>query len=119
MRKRRILPSAAPRNNTPCGATGVIGFRFGCENSGLVETVVVVEFVGSAPVGGKRGIGDHRIELSVAELVGLERVAVTDVEIVVSDTVQQHVHSAEVEGGRVFLLTEDFVGFAAPGRAKQ
>ena len=93
---------------------GVIGFRFGCENSGLVETVVVVELVGSAPVGGKRGIGDHRIEF-----VGFERVAVTDVEIVVFDTVQQHVHSAEVEGGRVFLLAEDFVGFAAPGRAKQ
>ena len=98
---------------------GVIGFRFGCENSGLVETVVVVEFVGSAPIGGKRGIGDHRIELSVAELVGFERVAVTDVKIVVFDTMQQHVHSAEVESGRVFLLAEDFVGFAAPGRAKQ
>ena len=55
----------------------------------------------------------------IAELIGFERITVADVEIVILNTVQQHIHAAEVEGRRVLLLPENLIGLSAPSRAEQ
>lgn len=98
---------------------GVVGFRFRCQNTRFAETVVVVELRRSTPVGRERRIGDNGIELLVAKSVGFECVAVLNIEVVVLDTVQQHIHASKVEGRRVLLLPEQTVGLSATGSTEQ
>ena len=70
----------------------------------------------------KQLVSDNGIERFVVLKVGLgERVAALDVELVVIDVVQEHVHAGEVVGGVINLLHEEalldcvlwngFVGF--------
>lgn len=97
----------------------IVGLRFWGKHSGLAEPVVVVEFRGGTPIGREGRVGHYGVELLIAELIGFERITVADVEIVILNTVQQHIHAAEVEGRRVLLLPENLIGLSAPSRAEK
>ena len=88
---------------------GKVGFGLGRQHARGGEAVVVDEggVVAADPLDGVGGIGDDGIEGLVIVVLGVgEGIAELDIELVVVDIVQKHIHPREVVGGMVDLLTE-------------
>lgn len=89
---------------------GKIGFGFRCEYACGGKAVVVDQggVVAAYPVDGIGRIGDDGIKgFAVFEFGVGQRVAQFDVEFVVIDVVQKHIHAGEVVGGVVDFLPEE------------
>ena len=88
---------------------GIVSCLARSKATGTAETVIIVELVGGTPLCGERRIGNHGIELGVTESVRLQGVAILYLEITELDTMQQHIHTAQVVSSGVFLLPEYLV----------
>ena len=89
---------------------GEVRLGLGGEFSVGAETVVILMDGAGRPVGREGRIGDDGIEAEVGVFgCGMfQGVLVPQVEALVVDAVQDHVHAGEVVGGRVHLLTVEF-----------
>ncbi|MNF85335.1 hypothetical protein D3C84_677260 [compost metagenome] len=91
---------------------GEVGLGFGRQHAGRGKAVVVDQgrVVRPLPLHRVRWVGDDGIEgFVIAEMGGAEGVAQLDIEFVVVDVVQEHVHPRQVVGGVVEFLTEKAV----------
>lgn len=89
---------------------GEVGFGLGCQHAGWGKAIVVDEgwVVAADPLHRVRRVGYDGIKgFLVAEMRVPQRVAQLDVEFVVVDVVQEHVHPRQVVRGVVeFLAVE-------------
>jgi hypothetical protein len=91
---------------------GEVRLRLGGEHTCGGEAVIVDEggIIAALPFDRIGRIGDDGIEGLVAEEVGISQgVAELDVELVVVDVVEEHVHPRQVVGGVVDLLPEEAI----------
>ena len=91
---------------------GEVGLRLGGEHARRSEAFVVDQggVVAAFPFDGVRRIGDDGIEgLVITKLRIDQAIAQLDVELVVIDVVQEHVHPRQVVGGVVDLLPKEAV----------
>ncbi|EJW94077.1 hypothetical protein EVA_17819 [gut metagenome] len=87
--------------------------------SGFAETVIVVELVGSTPFCRERRICHYSVKLRFTESIRFQRISVFDTEIAEFDTVQKHVHTSQVIGRWILLLTENLIGLTDVCRTEQ
>ncbi len=88
----------------------IVGSLAWSQASSLAETVIVVELVGSTPFGRERRICHNRIKLCIAKGIRLQRIAILYAEVAELDAMQKHVHTSQIIGRRILLLSEYLVG---------
>ena len=88
---------------------GIVGRLAWCQASCLTETVVVVELVRCTPFGRERRICYHSVKLCIAKSISLQGIAILYAEVTELDAMKEHVHTSQVVGRRIFLLSEDLV----------
>ena len=87
-----------------------VGLGLGSQYAGRGKTVVVDEcrVIAAYPIDRIGRIGDNSIERLFIAIVGLYQcVAQSNVEFVVIDIMQKHVHPCQVVGSMVYFLTEE------------
>ena len=97
----------------------IVGFRFWSKYTGFAKAVVTQEFGSSTPIGRKRRIGHHSVELRITKGISFQRVTVLDVKVVIFYAVQQHIHTSQVECGGILFLSIDTVRFTITSSTKQ
>ena len=88
----------------------IVGCLAWCQASCLTETIIVVELVGSTPFGREGRICYHSVKLCIAKSISLQSIAILYAEVAELDAVQKHIHTSQVVGRRVLLLSENLVG---------
>ena len=88
---------------------GVVGCLAWCQTSSLAETIIVVELIGSTPFSRERRICYHSVKLCIAKSISLQGVAILYAEVTKLYAVQKHIHTSQVVGRRVLLLSENLV----------
>ena len=88
---------------------GIIGCLAWSKTTCFTKTVIVVELVGSTPFGREGRICYHSVKLSIAKSIRFKCVTILNAEVAELDAVQKHVHTSQVVGRRVLLLSEYLV----------
>ena len=93
-------------------AASIVSLRLWSQLTCFTETIIIIELIRCRPLCRERRICDYCIKLLITQFISLKSVIVVNLEIVVSDTMKQHIHSAEVECCRVLLLTVNSVSIS-------
>ena len=88
---------------------GIVGCFAWCQTSSLAETVIVVELIGSTPFSRERRICYHSVKLCIAKSISLQGIAILYAEVAELDAMKKHIHTSQVVGRRVLLLSENLV----------
>ncbi|VAS64302.1 Uncharacterised protein [Klebsiella pneumoniae] len=74
----------------------------------LRKTVIVHKQLAGAPFGRERWVGDNRIKFQMRMLRMFQSIFLHDFKVSIVNAMQNHVHTCQVVGGAVHLLTVDF-----------
>ena len=88
---------------------GIVGCLAWCQASCLTETIVVVELIGCTPFGRERRICYHSVKLCIAKSISLQSITILYAEVAKLDAMKKHIHTSQVVGRGVLLLSENLV----------